>query len=236
MNAHSIRSVSILTLTALCLWLAPLTASAAFTMTTSAAGVQTSAVAGVTTETFNGFPVSNSYSLISTLNYALTGNPFAIVAADQYGGAGGVGRYFSVGDPSTQPPMPASATMTFVSPKTYLGLWLSAIDDGNKIEFFSGVTSVGLFDGNGLAASLSSTYSGVNGNLGEKAAYLNFTGITFDKLVISSRQGSGFEADNFSFGSAPGNAVPEPTTMTLGLIGTLMAGGIARFRRKTVVA
>lgn len=125
--------------------------------------------------------------------------------------------------------------MTFFTPKTYFGLWLSAIDDGNKIEFFSGATSVGLYDANGLAAALPATYLGGNSPI-EKAAYLNFTGITFDSVVFTSRQSSGFEADNISFGSAPSNAVPEPTTMTLGLIGTLMGAGIARFRRKSIVA
>lgn len=238
MNAHSIRSVSILTLTAVCLWLAPSTASAAFTTTISAAGVQTSAVAGVTTENFNFLPTGTYITYINFVDgFTIAGDAggvFGISASNIYGGASGT-NYFSVGDPSTQPSAPASATMTFTSSKTYFGLWLSAIDDGNKLEFFSGATSVGLYDANGLAASLPATYLGGNGPA-EKAAYLNFTGITFDKVVFSSRQGSGFEADNISFINNPANAVPEPTTMTLGLIGTLMGAGIARLRRKTVVA
>ena len=240
MIARSIRSVSILTLTAVCLWLAPSTASAAFVLTISPAGQQTSTVAGVTTENFNSLSTGLFTSLSTAVgNFTAPSPGTAIVAADQYGGAGNVGNYFAVGNQST-PNLTSTLTLTAPNtPASYFGLWLSAIDDGNRMEFYSGATLVDSYDFNGLAASLPAAYVGVNGNTIDKAAYLNFTGTsgtTITSIKFFSRSGSGFEADNFSVLRGPANPVPEPTTMTLGLLGTLMLGGIARFRHKAVVA
>ncbi len=237
MNAHFFRSVSILMLTAVYLWVMPTTASAAFTTTIEAPGVQTSQVLGVTTENFNSFGTGNYTTLVTAVG-TLTSPGMAIVPANTFGGAGNVGNYFAIGAQSGQ----LTATLALNAPASYFGLWVSAIDMNNSMQFFSGVTLVGTFDANTSPFnSLPNTYSGVNNNNIDKFVYVNFTGTsgtTFDKIVFNNAiLGSGFESDNWSVRSSPTtNAVPEPTTMTLGLIGTLMGAGIARLRRKTVVA
>ena len=229
--------MSFLMLTAVYLWLMPTTASAAFTTTIEAPGVQTSQVLGVTTENFNTFLASNSYTTLVTAVGTLTSPGMAIVPANTFGGAGNVGNYFAIGSQSGQ----LTATLALNAPANYFGLWVSAIDMNNSMQFFSGVTLVGTFDANTSPFnSLPNTYSGVNNNNIDNFVYVNFTGTsgtTFDKIVFNNAiLGSGFESDNWSVLSAPANAVPEPTTMTLGLIGTLMGAGIARFRRRTITA
>src|SRR5262249_37217859 len=61
--------------------------------------VQASTVSGVTTETFNGFSTGTLSSLntaVGTVSSAASGH-FAVVDADVFGGAGGTGKYFSIG-------------------------------------------------------------------------------------------------------------------------------------------
>ena len=87
MFAQSFRRVRILTLTTICLWLTPTTASAAFTTTVSGPGVQTSVVAGVTTEDFNTSPpVASNYVAYTSFTGGFTitanaGGVFGISAA-----------------------------------------------------------------------------------------------------------------------------------------------------------
>src|SRR5438045_480853 len=72
------------------------TAQAQVVVTIENPGVQSSSVANITTETFDGFVPGVSTSLVSAIGtYSSPGQ--AVLGANQYGGAGGAGNYFSVG-------------------------------------------------------------------------------------------------------------------------------------------
>ncbi len=109
-------------------------------------------------------------------------------------------------------------TLTLNQPATYFGLWWSAGDGNNLLQFYSGDTLVGTFSFESLMTALQSqtlqsdgnsgpTYatqdyfgnpaSGADG--GEPFAYLHVfasAGKTFDKVVVTQTNGGGFEFDN----------------------------------------
>ena len=217
-------------------------AQAGIVLTANAAGSQATTVAGATTETFNSFS-TGSYTSLNTASGTLTSPGMQIIAADQYGGAGGTGRYISVGAQSGQ----TSMTLTFSSAQAYFGMWWSAADALNQMSIYSGTTLLGTFNSATASGALSSAYLGnPNGNqdTGEKFAYLNFfgtSGTTFTKIVFSnSSTATGFESDNWSIYNKEvdpptgtpigGFTVPEPPSAALCLVG-LASGLVISGRR-----
>lgn len=224
-------------------------ADAGMILSVEAAGVQASKVAGVTTESFDSYPtgvfaVTGQASPIGTF----TSPGIAVVAADQYGGAGGTGKYFAIGSQSGT----TSATLTFNGAQSYFGFWWSAADRLNGVDFYSAGKLLGSLSAATVLANLGSAYNGnptTGVNTNEKYAYLNFTGTngtTIDQVVFrNSSLGSGFEADNFSVRAAATaisgtainggfvSAVPEPSSLALvGVAGLLGAGAWSRARRR----
>lgn len=216
-------------------------------------GVQQSQVSGVLTETFNSLSAGSYTNLISSVGTFTAPTPgFAIVNADQYGGADGSGLYFAIGAQSGQ--TQADLALDLGTPQSYVGLWLSALDPQNHIEIYSGGTLMASYDPNALLAAIGSNpayYGNPNPPLGrntrEAYAYLNFigtNGTTFDRIRFSNRStSSGLELDNISIRSAPlteipgtvvpggvQQAVPLPSVATAGLalVGAL---GLRRGRR-----
>jgi hypothetical protein len=63
-------------------------------------------------------------------------------------------------------------------------------------------------------------------------AYVTFTGLSFDKIVLAS-SGNSFEFDNISFGSNLNNVgpVPKPSTWPMMLLGFAGLGFVYRRRR-----
>ncbi len=207
-------------------------ARAGVVQTVDAPGVQASQVPGVVTETFNSFSTGEYSSLSTALGTLTTSGQFAIVAADQYGGAGGTGNYFALGaqSGSSEP-----VTLTFNGPQSYFGMWWSAADVYNNVQLYSGdsllatYTTATIFDG------LPSSYYGnpnSGADQGEPFAYVNFngtSGTTFTSVVISNSgtTATGFESDNFSI-----NGVPEPSSLVLAGSAAAIGGLVVLQRRR----
>jgi PEP-CTERM motif len=173
---------------------------------------------------------------------------------DVYGGAGGTGSYFDV---NTNLGGPAFTTLTLKQPERYFGLWWSAGDPNNVLQFYSGNTLVVTFHSsdvinfiNSESSTLQHQYLGNpnnGGDPGEYFAYLNFfadpkdQSVTFDRIVFSNSGNSGFESDNHtiaaSYTTISGTPVPEPSTFAMmGIGGVALIGMIAiRSRRRAVV-
>ena len=220
---------------------------AGLVLTANAAGSESSTVSGVTTESFNSTGAGVYTSLATTVG-TLSSPGLDIVSANQYGGAGGTGNYFAIGAEGGQ----TSAILTLNAPQAYFGIWWSAADALNQIEFLSGGQVVGTFNSTAALGSLSSAYfsnpSG-GGDSSEKFAYLNFIatgGTTFNQIeLLNTNTSTGFESDNWSVtstqlnpGSYPGtviatlSGVPEPSSLALTASGFLAIAGVAWRRRR----
>jgi hypothetical protein len=230
----------------------------------SAAGVQTpstSAVCGTTVgctvgyETFSYAPTGSAGSYSSTFSSgtgtasAYTGvySPVQVNPADQYGGAGNTGNYDVV--------FGSSNTLTVTNNTTgggvnYFGIWISAADAGNELQFFDSSNNlIYTYTAQDMIDALGSCANGHAGNAycgnpttsyyndsGELFAYVNFldTVGTFSKIVFTQNGGGGFESDNHAvaYNSAL-SKVPEPASLTLmsaGLVGFVL---VRRRRRRT---
>ena len=64
-------------------------------------------------------------------------------------------------------------------------------------------------------------------------AYVTFTGLSFDKIVLAS-SGNSFEFDNISYGNV--GPVPEPSTWAMMLLGFAGIGFAYRRRRSRLAA
>ena len=125
-----------------------------------------------------------------------------------YGGAGG----------SNFVTVQSVTNISLSSAANYFGLWASALDGGNTVELLSGGTSLGSF--NLTSFVLGDAYRGNPaqgyGNGGEKYAFFNFhSGSSFDQIRLIENGGGGFELDNVTIG----NAIPEPSSWALMLLG-----------------
>lgn len=175
-----------------------------FTVTSQPAGVQTPNGITGTYETFDGSTYSNG---VSSVTGTYTGS-FSLVSADAYGGAGGTGLYIRVASLS-------SYTLTLNASANYFGLWISALDSGNQLQFYNGNTLVSTFLPSNYAQLVGAcptsasqpNYCGnpnanfYNQDAAEQFAYLNFYDLsgTFNKVVFTETALAGggiFESDN----------------------------------------
>lgn len=207
-------------------------------------GVQHSSVPNITTETFDGFAPGVYTSLVSNIGtYSSPGE--AIVSANQYGGAGGAGNYYSIGAQSGQ----LTSTLTLPANEAYFGFWYSAGDNQNAISLYENNTLVYNLDTQSLISFIntqpnsSSYYSNPNNgqDSGEPFAYVNFFGThgtVFNKIVFTNASlATGFESDNHSIsptqtGPTGTPITPEPGTFAM-LVGMGISGA-AFLRRKRV--
>jgi hypothetical protein len=225
---------------------------------------QNSSVCPACAYTFDSLATGNYTSLGSatsplTLAPGITGyfdllNPtgtsrIRILAADQYGGADGTGNYLAgpTGNDRTVP-----IVLHLTTPADYLGLWLSAIDNYNVIQFWSEGTEVGTFvtvTGTGIPGAEvlpeatggcpASAYCGnpnpPGGNTSQRYVYYNFDGsadgTTFDEVRFYQRtNNAGLELDNIALGLfGDYETVPEPWTFAL-TGGGLLGLGLVRRR------
>ena len=197
-----------------------------------------------TTDFGTGAAISGTYSNVQVL------------PADQYGGAQGTGNY-AVSFSSYS----LDLTTTIPHGTNFFGYWLSALDGGNNVSFFSGNKLLFTFKPADVLAAVNGNpaYYGnpntpfLNQNAGEPYIFLSFysNDRSFDRIVFNQVQGGGYESDNHTVGrftgtgtgtliplinsSFPG-AVPEPATWGLMLAGFGVVGVAARRRRTTVAA
>jgi hypothetical protein len=156
------------------------------------AGAMTSAVQNTSTYNFN----SLSLGANTSVNWSGVGtfDQLNVAAADQNGGASN-SQYLA--DSS-------STKLTLTSSSSYFGLWLSAADSSDVIDFYakSGLL-LGEFTTANLLKALSSTYDGNPNNGGdatEPFVYVNFYGVgtTAWSSVVIRTTGGTLDADNLA--------------------------------------
>lgn len=221
-----------------------------FEVTFEAAGVQntTRTVFGKLVETFTGRDANNA-TFTNTFNptFSVSYSTIATLPNDNNGGAGPVqgaagGRYMRVAGNSSET---ITINQTAGRGTNYFGMYVSAFDPGNFVDFRRGGTTVFTFAPANLLAAVGACPNVANPYCGnprngavpaEPFVFINFVNKTsfFDEVVI--RQASpvnvnaGYQTDNHTFG-----AVPEPATWLMLLAGFGMVGVTAR-RRNTAVA
>jgi hypothetical protein len=233
------------------------------TYESEAFGIQTShstfSVVGV--ENFDSLPTgfqsfTTDFGTSGAINGSYSG--VQIIPADQYGGAGGSGQYavtFSSSGYSLD------LTSTIRGGVTYFGYWLSALDHGNQVSFYSHGHLLFTFapqdviDAVNAHANPGSYYGNPNAPFlgndgGEPFIFLNFYADSgsFDRIVFAEvPQSGGYESDNHTVGRwltksgtpvplnnsfVPEGGVPEPATWAMMLIGFGAVGFAARQRRQ----
>jgi hypothetical protein len=220
---------------------------AAIVSTVEAAGVQSSSAVNASVIDFNnvstGYKGSQSFSLPGSLTANYQGTQF-VVAADTYGGAGGVGNYLAI-------QAGGSVNLSLSAPQAYFGMWLSAADSANQVEFFNGTQLVGSFSADSPEiTSLPMAYLGnPNGqfpdaNPTQQYVFVNFYAQTqsdmFSTIVFTNLpMNTSFESDNHTFSAtlqAP-SSVPEPSSIVLAA-SAVLAGVLpwARLRKAGVIS
>jgi hypothetical protein len=206
------------------------TLSASIIVTVEAPGVQATTIPGTITEDFNSLTPGPLGVFVSPIGTYSSGAE--IVAANAFGGADQT-NYIAVGAQSGT----TSYTLTFDDPQSYFGLYWSAGDANNVLEFFDGGTMVGDFNTATALGPLSSAYLGNPNNgddSGEKFAFLNFNSTSpstdFTSVeFINDSFGTGFESDNQTI-PAP---TPEPSEYGFLFGGVALIGLL--IRRRSVV-
>ncbi len=203
-----------------------------------APGIQTSQATGpgvtISTEGFDGIPTGLNMSLATAVGQVTAPGDFWITQANQWGGAGGTGNYFTFGGFTYSGPV----SLALNGPQAYFGLWWSAADANNNLALYDPAGKLlGSFDTQYVLQALSrlpvgSQYFG-NPNNGqdwwEPFFYISFVatgGESISQVVLSNSYSteSFFESDNWSVSAvAPTGglgtliSVPEPSSWVLAL-------------------
>ena len=163
----------------------------------------------------------------------------------QYGGAGGTGYYATVTHSTYTLALTVSGGVPGVN---YFGLWFSALDAGNELQFYDSGTLVYTFTpamfmqlvGNCPGSAFCGNPN--NGDDGsEQFAFLNFfdQGGYFDQIVFTETTNAGFESDNHTVaymnpvtpsGTVIPGPAPEPGSFVLLSLGALSLLGLKRRR------
>lgn len=227
-----------------------------FHVTIEAPGVQqsTAAFSSKGVETFDAVGQGGGRSF--TTDFGTSGvisgsySGVDVLAADQYGGAGGGGNFAS-----TSGVAGFSLNLSTSDPDgiNYFGFWLSALDSGNTLTFSRAGTTLFTFTPVDVLALVGGApayfgnpdapYKGQNG--GQSYVFLNFfdTNGTFDKVTFSENPTiGGYESDNHTVGfftkesGTPVGAVPEPATWAMMIVGFGAVGAMMRRRGRAATA
>lgn len=172
-----------------------------------------------------------------------------IRSADRFGGANGTGQYaVALRNGSTYEL--SLSTTPLSKGLNYFGYWLSALDRGNTVTFYDGVTDLGSFDASSVLGAVKSDplYKGnpfdpfKGQNSGEPYAFVNFyaaKGVTFNRIVFTEVDfNGGYESDNHTVGyykeTGGVSPIPEPSTYALMIAGLAGVGFMARRRSAKV--
>jgi hypothetical protein len=179
--------------------------------------------------------------------------------ADQYGGAGGTGRYAVTFDSKG---FTLDLSSMIGGGVDYFGYWLSALDRGNKVTFLRAGQELYTFDPEDVLAGLARTgdaksyygnpnksYAGKNA--GEPYVFVNFFSNKggFDQIrFFEDPRGGGYESDNHTVGNfatkgtgtkiivTSADAIPEPAVWSTMIIGLGLVGAASRNRNRAVAA
>jgi hypothetical protein len=98
-----------------------------------------------------------------------------------------------------------ASTLKLNTDSSYFGMWWSAGDARNVLEFYNGDTLLGRFTTSNLMAPLPASYDGnpINRsiNRGEPYGFINFFAdetTAWDRIVLTNDGSSGFESDNYT--------------------------------------
>jgi hypothetical protein len=204
-------------------------------------------------ETFDARTLGSNTNFVT--NFGTAGDPVVITGTytgvdirsfDQFGGAGGVGRYAEADTGSYS----LKLTTSDNSPLTYFGYWLSALDNGNQLKFLkNGIEVASIMPANVIAntgACPGGPYCGMPSgprageNQREPYAFINVYfsgGDSFDEIIFTESPDVGdYESDNHTVGYyVTRGGVPEPATWAMMILGFGLVGFAAR-RRQTVVS
>ncbi len=179
-----------------------------------------------------------------------------ILPQDQYGGANGKGNYAVTFD---EKGYTLDLYSNIEGGVNYFGYWLSALDKGNSVTFFSKDQKLFTFNPSDVIDAVNRAkdpkqyYGNPNEafkgqNEGEPYVFVNFFNDkgSFDKIVFAENPlGGGYESDNHTVGHfltkgsgtvVPISGVPEPTSWAMLIAGMGMVGMASRRRRGTSVA
>ncbi|MBC1218721.1 hypothetical protein GNF10_04635 [Nostoc sp. UCD121] len=210
--------------------------AASFSISIENAGVQNAQLSNLVNANVQNFDAlttgynATGFQWNGVGNYTTT----LILDKDQYGGAGGTGKYFDV-DTNRSGNGQTVSTLNLTTAQSYFGLWWSAGDASNVLEFYSKgnlVERITTADVVSYIAKLpnntSTSYYGnpnsayQNQNKNEPYAFINFYDVagTFDQVKFTNIGGTGFESDNHTvatgYKSITGNvirAVPESSSV-----------------------
>jgi len=230
-------------------------ATAAVTVTFENAGVQSS-TAGfdfVGVETFEGTTTGSGKTLPTTFGGSEISGTYTnlrVDGANKFGSAGGTGQHAV----AAKGVAGYELALSTARPEgiTYFGYWLSALDNGNKLEFFNGADKVFSFSPDDVKNAIGACPDAANlycgnpnpafandRNAGEPYAFVNifFTGgQTFDRVKFFESPADGnYESDNHTvgyFNQITGNPVPEASTWAMLIAGFGLVGFAARRRRE----
>jgi len=129
-----------------------------------------------------------------------------VKAADAYGGATDAthpnGTRYSLQGAGTSV---LTSTLQLNQASSYFGMWWSAGDAKNVLDFYLGNTLIGEFTTASLMNPLPAEYDGNPKNRGinsgEPYAFINFLGdsnTAWDRIVLRNNGSSGFESDNYT--------------------------------------
>ena len=168
------------------------------------AGAMNSTLSGTSVYDFNNNPLGKS------TNVAWSGvgtfDQLYVLNADTYGGATDAthpnGTRYSVQGVGTSV---LKTTLSLDEASSYFGLWWSAGDAKNVLQFYNGDALIAEFTTANLLAALPADYFGNPRNRSldrsEPFAFINFFGdanTAWDRIVFQNNGSSGFESDNYT--------------------------------------
>lgn len=212
-------------------------------------GVQssTSVLNLVGVENFDGRGASSTFTNNFFNGLSVTYNNVSTLAADNNGGAGGIGRYMRVAGGQS---VTIDISNTSGQGINYFGIAFSAFDAGNFIDFKRGGATVFTFGPANVLAALgacpASPYCGnPNPNFlgavpAEPFAFVNFVNRSgfFDQIVLRQNspinQNAGYQSDNHTFANI--DVIPEPAAWAMLIAGFGLVGAAMRRRAQVAIA